>query len=149
MKIDLAYLPSEDRLQLSLDNRADWLITRNLLIKLVKAWIDKLSEVELPKVGIDLGERDLSQEHALSLEFDGPQKSHAKISSPAITTLISEVTITVNSLGSRLIIKGQGKESRVALTRKESHLFLEMLARKSRNINWLDQIELPNWLGQT
>jgi hypothetical protein len=43
-----------------------------LLIKLVNAWIDKLQKVELPDVGFSLGDRNIGQEHALSLEFDGP-----------------------------------------------------------------------------
>ena len=149
MKIDLAYLPAEDRLQLSLENHSDWLISRNLLIKLIKAWVAKLDEIDLPEVGINLGKRDLSQEHALSLEFDGPQKRQGGFTSKQAPKLIQEVTISVNSLGSRLIIKGQEQASTISLTRKESHLLLEMLVRKARNANWVDRIEWPQWLGQT
>jgi hypothetical protein len=149
MKIDLAYLPAEDRLQLSLENHSDWLISRNLLIKLIKAWVAKLDEIDLPEVGINLGKRDLSQEHALSLEFDGPQKRQGGVTSKQAPQLIQEVTISVNSLGSRLIIKGQEQASTLSLTRKESHLLLEMLVRKARNVNWVDRIEWPQWLGQT
>ena len=78
MKIDLSYLPAEDRMQLSLAEQSGWLITRSLLIKLVNAWIDKLQKIDLPDVGFSLGNRDIGQEHALSLEFDGPTTSQKK-----------------------------------------------------------------------
>ena len=78
MKIDLSYLPEEDRLCLSLQGQVGWLFTRSLLIKMVNAWIDKLQKVELPDVGFSLGDRNIGQEHALSLEFDGPTTTQKK-----------------------------------------------------------------------
>ena len=35
----------------------------------------------------------------------------------------------------------------LALTRKESHTLLEMLAQKARVVGWLDTAQLPHWLG--
>ena len=73
MELDLSYLPQEDRMRLSLRGQADWLVTRSLLTKLLPVWVERLESIELPNVGIPLGQRDLSQEHALSLEFEGPR----------------------------------------------------------------------------
>ena len=78
MKIDLTYLPVEDRMCLALENQVGWLITRSLLLKLVRAWLEKLQSVDLPPVGFSLGSRNIVQEHALSLEFDAPTTSQQK-----------------------------------------------------------------------
>jgi hypothetical protein len=149
MKIDLAYLPAEDRMRLSLRGHADWLITRSLLIKLVNAWIDKLQKVELPDVGFSLGDRDIGQEHALSLEFDGPTTTQNKPSMQVKCRLLQEVTLTVESVGAKLVLKGDGVETNLTLTRKESHLVLEMMAKKARAVSWLDEVHWPSWLGST
>jgi len=53
----------------------------------------------------------------------------------------------VDALGANLHLIGQGKESQLALTRKESHTLLEMLAQKARVVGWLDAVQLPHWLG--
>ena len=73
MKIDLSYLPEEDRLSLSLQGQVGWLFTRSLLIKLINAWIDKLQKVELPDVGFSLGDRDIGLEHCPLSLMDPPQ----------------------------------------------------------------------------
>ena len=147
MKIDLSYLPEEDRLCISLQEQVGWLITRSLLIKLVNAWIDKLQKVELPDVGFSLGNRDIGQEHALSLEFDGPSTTQKKTDAQVQSRLLQEVTLTVDSVGAKLVFRGEGVETRLTLTRKESHLVLEMLASKARAVNWLDEVQWPSWLG--
>ena len=147
MKIDLSYLPEEDRLCISLQEQVGWLITRSLLIKLVNAWIDKLEKVELPDVGFSLGNRDIGQEHALSLEFDGPSTTQKKTDAQVQSRLLQEVTLTVDSVGAKLVFRGEGVETRLTLTRKESHLVLEMLASKARAVNWLDEVQWPSWLG--
>ena len=59
MKIDLTYLPVEDRMCLALQNQVGWLITRSLLLKLVTAWLEKLQSIDLPQVGFSLGDRDI------------------------------------------------------------------------------------------
>lgn len=147
MKIDLSYQPEEDRLCLSLQGQVGWLITRSLLFKLVNAWIDKLQKVELPDVGFSLGERDIGQEHALSLEFDGPTTTQKTSETQVKSRLLQEVTLTVDSVGAKLVLRGDGVETNLILTRKESHLMLEMLANKARAANWLSEVKWPNWLG--
>lgn len=147
MKIDLSYIPAEDRMLLSVGGQSGWLITRSLLIKLVNAWIDKLQKVELPDVGFSLGDRDIGQEHALSLEFDGPTTTQKKPETQVNSGLLKEVTLTVDSVGVKLVLKGDGTETNLTLTRKESHLVLEMLANKAKSVSWLAEVQWPSWLG--
>ena len=147
MKIDLSYLPVEDRMCISLENQVGWLITRSLLLKLVWAWLEKLQSVDLPQVGFSLGDRDIGQEHALSLEFDAPITSQKKAETEVKARLLQEVTLTVDAVGAKMVMRGDGIETSLTLTRKESHLVLEMLANKARAINWLDEVKWPSWLG--
>ena len=149
MKIDLSYLSAEDRMLLSVGEQSAWLITRSLLIKLVNAWIDKLNKVQLPDVGFSLGDRDIGQEHALSLEFDGPTTTQKKPETQVNSRLLQEVTLTVDSVGAKLVLRGESVETNLTLTRKESHLVLEMLANKVREANWLSEVVWPNWLGSS
>ena len=147
MKIDFAYVTTEDRMRLSLQGQSDWYMTRSLLLKLVSAWIDKLNEVDLPSVGIPLGLRDIGQEHALSLEFDAPTSTH-QLQSPAVDAkLLQEVTLTVDALGAKLVLRGQGLQTKISLTRKESHMLLEMFAQKAKAVGWTDAITWPKWLA--
>lgn len=147
MELDLTYLAPEDRMRLSLRGQINWLVTRSLLLKLLPAWVDKLQSIDLPSVGIPLGPRDLGQEHALSMEFDGPQTTNYKPTQANDDVLLFEIKLTVDALGAKLHLIGQGKESQLALTRKESHTLLEMLAQKARAVGWLDSVQLPPWLG--
>ena len=147
MELDLTYLAQEDRMRLSLRGQADWLVTRSLLLKLLPALVLKLQSIDLPSVGIPLGPRDLGQEHALSLEFDGPQTTNFKPTLALTDTLLFEIKLTVDALGAKLHLLGQGRESQLTLTRKESHTLLEMLAQKARAVGWLDAVQLPPWLG--
>ena len=101
----------------------------------------------LPQVGFSLGDRDIGQEHALSLEFDGPTTSQKKAEPEVKARLLQEVTLTVDSVGAKLVMRGEGVETSLTLTRKESHLVLEMLANKARAVNWLDEVKWPSWLG--
>jgi len=148
MQIDLTYIPLEDRMRLTLRGHADWLMTRSLLMKLVSAWVDKIEAIELPAVGIPLGQRDIEQEHALSLEFDGPTTTQQKPPAPSSNALLlSEISLTLDALGTKLVMRGQDQETSLILTRKESHLILEMLAKKAREVKWLDSVSWPHWLG--
>jgi hypothetical protein len=147
MELDLTYLAPEDRMRLSLRGQADWLLTRSLLLKLLPAWVEKLQSIDLPSVGVPLGPRDLGQEHALSLEFDGPQSTNFQPAKASNDTLLIEIKLTVDALGAKLHLIGQGRESMLTLTRKESHTLLEMLAQKARAVGWLDSVQLPHWLG--
>ena len=85
----------------------------------------------------------------MSLEFDGPKSANFKPAQASADTLLIEIKLTVDALGAKLKLTGQGRESRLALTRKESHTLLEMLAQKARLVGWLDAVQLPHWLGAT
>ena len=147
MKIDLSYLPVQDRHCLSLRDQAAWLITRSLLLKLIPALVEKLQSVDLPAVGFSLGNRDIEQEHALSLEFDGPTASQQIPTSEVKPLLLQEITLSVDAVGTKFVLRGDGVETSMILTRKESHLVLEMLANKAKAVNWLGEVVLPSWLG--
>jgi hypothetical protein len=147
MHLDLTYLPLEDRMHLSVRGKAEWLMTRSLLVRLVVILVQKFQDIDLPNVGFPLGQRDISKEHALSLEFDAPKLTSINIKPAAQIMLLQEVTLSVDELGVMLAMRGQGLSTEISLTRKESHLVLEMLAQKAREAKWLQAIELPDWLG--
>jgi hypothetical protein len=147
MHLDLTYLPLEDRMRLSVRGKADWLITRSLLLQLVVVLVQKLQDIDLPNVGFPLGQRDISQEHALSLEFDAPKLSSTNLEPAPQMLLLQEVTLSVDELGTKFAMRGQGLEIEMNFTRKESHLVLEMLAQKAREAKWLEAVKLPDWLG--
>jgi hypothetical protein len=109
--------------------------------------VQKLQDIDLPNVGFPLGQRDISQEHALSLEFDAPKLTTSPLEHAAQMLLLQEVTLTVDELGMNLAMRGQGLEMEMSFTRKESHIVLEMLAQKAREAGWLEAVELPVWLG--
>lgn len=152
-QIDLSYLPVEDRLLLTLrrnKEQADWWLTRRLSTALVAAMASKLETVGLPTVPLyqrQATERDLSQEHALSLEFDGPAPKETTNAPAHNVLLMQEVTLTVTELECTLVFKAQNQHSQFSLTRKETHALLEMLVSKSRQAGWLQHHQLPEWLS--
>jgi hypothetical protein len=83
----------------------------------------------------------------LSLEFDTPTTSQQIPEPEAKVRLLQEVTLTVEAIGVKLIMRGEGVETSFSLTRKESHLVLEMLASKAMAAKWLDEVQWPSWLG--
>jgi len=157
MNLDLVYLPEQDRMRFSVREQADWLITRSLLLQLLGAWLQKLGAIDLPAVNVPLGQRDIALEHALSMEFDGPHQAAQTSPVAPSSQLLHEVSITVDAAGTQLVLKGEvqvegkGKAERVVtslqLTRMQSHMVLEMLAKKSRAAQWLAAYTLPEWLG--
>jgi hypothetical protein len=52
-------------------------------------------------------------------------------------------------MGAKILLRGEGFESNITLTRKESHLVLEMLANKAKAVGWLNEVVWPNWLGSS
>jgi hypothetical protein len=147
MNLDLTYLAADDRMRFSVRSQADWLITRSLLLKLLDAWLQKLQTIDLPAVNVPLGQRDIALEHALSLEFDGP---HSTQQEPQVTEqakLLEEVSITVDKVGTQMVMRGAGVMTTLNLTRMQSHMVIEMLAQKARAVGWLDAVQLPDWLG--
>ena len=147
MQLDLSYLVEEDRMRFSLRGQSDWLITRRMLIRLISAWVQKLQEVDLLDVGFSLGKRDVGMEHELSLEFDAPQATNYKPEVVAEGVLLQEITMIVDETSTQVVLKGEGKQSTLNLTRKESHMVLELLASKARSVQWVDESMWPKWLG--
>lgn len=151
--IDLSYLASEDRLLLSLRSglqRSDWWLTRRLTSLMVLHWIQKMDQVGLPELnlpGVSKIKRNLSQEHSLSLEFDGPAHNALLLKSIEETSLATEVTLSVSELECIVEFKSAHETAKVKLTRKEAHAFLEMLAGKARVAGWLTLAHWPEWIG--
>ena len=151
--IDVAYNAGEDRLRMSLrlgKDRTDWWLTRRLTTLMVTRCMQKMVEVGLPKLsvpGVAPIERDLSQEHALSLEFDGPASQSSDASPAQHTLLASELSLSVNELECVIVLKSDKAHSQLKLTRKEAHAFLEMLASKAKSAGWLESPHWPGWLG--
>ena len=149
--MDLTYLFVEDRLAFtirSLYTQSRWSLTRRMTLALLNAWVEKLESVDLPPVyvkGLNNTPRNLKQEPALSLEFDGPQISNASLKSLDSSCLAKEVTLRVTNTDSTFTLKSENQFSEIQLTRKESHALLEMLAIKAKQVNWLCSPKLPNW----
>ena len=153
--IDLSYHASEDRLNLRIRQRnkkLSWWLTRRLTITLVQHWIKKLEEIGLPQVSIsNMGpiDRNLQQEHLLSLEFDGP-KEKVQSSNPIDgiqSELLTEVSLVISKIDCQFIAKHFENECKILLTRKEAHALLEMFALKSIEAGWLQLPKWPAWLG--
>ncbi len=70
-----------------------------------------------------------------------------KLTCPLHARLVHEITLTVEPTGVKLVMRGEGAETNLTLTRKESHLVLEMLAKKAREAQWLSEVVWPSWLG--
>jgi hypothetical protein len=161
MNLDLVYLPEQDRMRFSVRAQADWLITRSLLLKLLDALLQKLDAIDLPAVNVPLGQRDIALEHALSLEFDGPYQATQTPPLASKSQLLHEVSITIDPAGTLLVLRSQGDVktegkdegegiiTTLQLTRMQSHMVLEMLAKKARAAHWLDAHPLPQWLGSS
>jgi hypothetical protein len=153
MQIDLMYLQTEDRMILKIvEVKADasWLLTRNLLLRLLKVWTTKLEEVALPSIGdfIPNVPRNLGQEHSLALEFDGP---HPKNETSSILNfgdahLLLEINLKLSSIQTQLTLKGASQETTLSLSRRETHAFIEMLFVKSKRAGWLVAASFPEWL---
>ena len=153
LHLDLAYLAEEDRVLLTLykeNIRLDWWLTRRMAVALVSAWIEKLELIGFPQIEIaqfQNPERNLPQEHELSLEFDGPKSKKLNSKSTQNTELIKEVTISVSQVECALLIKAENRSTQLNLTRKESHALLEMISSKARHAGWIEIPNWPNWLG--
>ncbi len=153
LQLDLAYIAEEDRVLITFfkdRDRVDWWLTRRMGIALVNAWIEKLEVIGFPQIAVaqlQKSDRNLPLEHELSLEFDGPKLKKVKTYPSQNTALIQEVFISVSLVDCVLLFKAIGKSTQLSLTRKESHAFLEMIASKAREANWVDIPDWPNWLG--
>lgn len=154
MQIDLTYIDSEDRMLLSVNTEKvnlNWWLTRKLMLRFIKAWAVRLEEVALPSVSGFLPNvpRNLQQEHSLALEFDGPQpKTDApNLSKINAGLLIEEINLKVSSIQTQVSLRGEGKETILKLSRRETHALLEMLFVKSQHAGWLNAVTFPDWLN--
>ncbi len=153
MQIDLTYLDTEDRMLLKIvAAKVDlsWLLTRKLMLRLLKVWTAKLEEVALPSMGDFLpnAPRNLEQEHSLALEFDGPQPKNEL--APALSIngahLLLEINLKLNSIQTQLTLRGVSQETSLNFSRRETHAFIEMLFMKSKQAGWLVAASFPDWL---
>lgn len=155
MEIDVTYQGVEDRICLSLrgkEGSTHWWFTRRMALGLLKGWLDKLDEVPIPTWEhapwqTSARQRDLAQEHALSLEFDGPALNKRADLPDKDRRLVETVTITVSPTATKLNLVAGGENCHLELTRKESHAMVEALALHVRRAAWLQAIALPEWLG--
>ena len=60
--------------------------------------------------------------------------------------MVQEVRLTVDAMGTRFLVKGGRQQMTLRLTRKESHMVLELLAQKARAARWLEPVLWPDWL---
>jgi len=154
MKIDVSYHPEQDRVRLCLrtdQQRSDWWLTRRITIRLLEGWLGKLEQVPLPTVDAEWMPRNpqrlLDQEHALSLEFDAVSIDPSAPQAGAGGLLVSTINLTVSPTESRLALISGTNKAALSLTRKESHAFMEALAQRARQADWLKACRLPDWLG--
>jgi len=153
LSLDLSYQSNEDRLHLNLrinGQSMEWWLTRKMTLALIMHWAEKLLDIGLPQIqveGIAGLKRDLGLEHALSLEYDGPEKKDVNFTLVKDARLVKEIVLSVTELESVLAFKAEQKKSELRLTRKESHSLLEMIASQAKVAGWLTVPDLPNWLG--
>jgi hypothetical protein len=117
---------------------------------MVLNWLQKMDQVGLPEInlsGVSKIKRNLRQEHFLSLEFDGPSTNPFVSKSLEQTFLVTEITLSVSESECIVVLKSTNDTSKVKLTRKEAHAFLEMLASKARAAGWLTLAQWPDWIG--
>lgn len=153
VQIDLTYLDTEDRMLIKIvAAKVDvtWLLTRKLLLRLLKVWTAKLEEVALPSISDFLpnAPRNLVLEHSLALEFDGPQPKNesAPILSINGAHLLLEINLKLNSIQTHLTLRGVSQEISLSFSRRETHAFIEMLFNKSKQAGWLVAASFPDWL---
>ena len=160
MKMDVTYHPTEDRIRLCLrteQQRTDWWLTRRITLRLLQALLQQLERVPLPTLNQPWlprpAEREMAQEHAMSLEFDAlvaddPGRS-VQPSQPSQTgLLVDTASLTVSPTDTRLELVAGKNNATLNLTRMESHALVEALALMARKGQWLTSIDLPPWLGQ-
>ncbi|MEY5098337.1 MAG: hypothetical protein RJA36_1056 [Pseudomonadota bacterium] len=155
--LDLRHDQPQDRLLLTLHQRGQprqWWLTRVLTLRWVSAWLEQLQAVPLPEVPLSFlptaKARDLAQEHALSLEFEGPKAAPqaGSGSTAQSAALCEEVKMELSPLECRLELHADQHAALITLTRRDAHCLLEMLALVARQAGWLDAPDWPAWLGR-
>lgn len=157
MKMDVTYHPNEDRIRLCLrtdQQSTDWWLTRRITLRLLQALLQQLERVPLPTLNQPWlprpAEREMAQEHAMSLEFDAlVADDPGRSTQPGQTgLLVDTASLTVSPTETRLELVAGKNNAKLNLTRMESHALVEALALMARKGQWLTSIDLPPWLGQ-
>ena len=157
MKMDVTYHPDQDRIRLCLrtdQQSIDWWLTRRITLRLLQALLQQLERVPLPTLNQPWlprpAEREMAQEHAMSLEFDAlVADDPGRSTQPGQTGLLVDTTsLTVSPTETRLELAAGKNNATLNLTRMESHALVEALALMARKGQWLTSIDLPPWLGQ-
>ena len=152
--IDLNYDLYEDRLIFTFNiknNTLSFLLTRQMTIELILNLSERIVNTNLPKVnisGLDKIKRNLKIEHQLSLEDGGPTLKTSNILKKNELFLVNKIILTMKEYGSILKFESESKSIKINLTRKESHLFIEMLAIQIKKTSWLKIPILPDWLNK-
>lgn len=157
MKMDVTYHPTQDRIRLCLrsdQQSSDWWLTRRITLRLLQALLQQLERVPLPALNQPwmprAAEREIAQEHAMSLEFDAlVADDPGRSTQPSQTgLLVDTASLTVSPTETRLELVAGNSNAKLNLTRMESHALVEALALMTRKSQWLTSIDLPPWLGQ-
>ena len=157
MKMDVTYHPTEDRIRLCLrtdQQSIDWWLTRRITLRLLQALLQQLERVPLPTLNQPWlprpAEREMAQEHAMSLEFDAlVADDPGRSTQPGQTgLLVDTASLTVSPTETRLELAAGKNNATLNLTRMESHALVEALALMARKGQWLTSIDLPPWIGQ-
>lgn len=157
MKMDVTYHPDQDRIRLCLrtdQQSIDWWLTRRITLRLLQALLQQLERVPLPTLNQPWlprpAEREMAQEHAMSLEFDAlVADDPGRSTQPGQTgLLVDTASLTVSPTDTRLELVAGKNNAKLNLTRMESHALVEALALMARKGQWLTSIDLPPWLGQ-
>ena len=157
MKMDVTYHPAQDRIRLCLRSDAqstDWWLTLRITLRLLQALLQQLERVPLPTLNQPWlprpAEREMAQEHAMSLEFDAlVADDPGRSTQPGQTgLLVDTASLTVSPTETRLELVAGKNNAKLNLTRMESHALVEALALMARKGQWLTSIDLPPWLGQ-
>ena len=156
MKMDVTYHPDQDRIRLCLrtdQQSIDWWLTRRITLRLLQALLQQLERVPLPTLNqpwLPPAEREMAQEHAMSLEFDAlVADDPGRSTQPGQAgLLVDTATLNVSPTETRLELAAGKNNAKLSLTRMESHALVEALALMARKGQWLTGIDLPPWLGQ-
>lgn len=156
MKMDLTYDPGQDRIRFCVRNdeqRSDWWMTRRISLRLLQAFLNQLEKVPLPVLDKPwlpkTGQREIAEEHAMSLEFDAIRADPTAPKDSQSGLLVEKVSLTVSPTDTRLELAAGSSNVRFSLTRMESHALIEAVALMARKGDWLVGVELPSWVGQT